>query len=121
MSLSTFNTSVQSYPFPLYQSAYRHKDAYPSHPLMPNPLAGPRGRPAPLWSGALPAASVLNDQPPRVVGPMTGSEMVLFMESDCTPGTAVGGDCSPDTAIRFDVCLLNDHTSGTSIGIRKCL
>ena len=96
--MSSFNTSQHSYPFLLYQSAYR-----------PGILGGT----APRESSPFPA--------PPSLGPLSGSQTILYMESNCHPGTEVGPSCAPSTALQIDICLQNDHTSGTSVGIRKCL
>jgi len=113
--MSTFNTTLYSYPFPLYQSAYRPVLPLQVHPQVPNIYAGPYGQ-------SSPHAAVLDPtQAERTLGPLTGSQMIQFMESNCLAGTEVGPPCAASTTIQFDVCLQNDHTSGTSVGIRKCL
>jgi hypothetical protein len=109
--MASFNTTISSYPFPLYQSAYWPQIV---NPQVPNMYAGPYGH-------SSSCATVLDPtQPDQAIGPLTGSQLILFMESNCLPGTEVGPPCAAATELQFDVCLQNDHTSGTSVGIRSC-
>ena len=57
--------------------------------------------------------------PPACQSDAQGAQLVQFMASNAAPGTGVGAGCCPGTVESTKV-LSNDHSSGTSVGVRWC-
>ena len=116
---NTFQVNAYSFPYPYMRTAF-YPTAYGYYPYFYSPQAfygdpyNDVSRFGLSWDGV----HAGDGAPDFCYRQESGERLTQYMLTDCVGG-AVGYPCCPGH-IESVVCLNNDHTSGSSVGLRAC-